>query len=106
MANGNGETLVTRWPGPERPTQRTLELTLREEGLSPGWWSNGPGDRYAEHSHPYHKVLFCTEGSIRFVCNREAIDLNPGDRLDIPPGVVHSAIVGPAGARCVEAARA
>ena len=29
----------------------------------------------------------------------------PGDRLDIPPGATHSAIVGPQGVACVEAAR-
>jgi quercetin dioxygenase-like cupin family protein len=68
-------------------------------------WSNGPGDRYSEHSHPYHKVLFCARGSIRFVCTGEAIDLSPGDRLDIPAGVTHSAVVGPAGVSCIEAAR-
>jgi quercetin dioxygenase-like cupin family protein len=50
-------------------------------------------------------VLFCAEGTIRFICAGEAIDLEPGDRLDIPPGVVHSAVVGPLGVQCVEAAR-
>jgi len=85
---------------------------LIAEGLAARWWSNAPGDRYSEHSHPYHKVLFCAAGSIRFICGGEAIDLEAGDRLDIPPGVSHSAVVGPApcplrgGVRCVEAFRA
>ncbi len=57
-------------------------------------------------AHPYHKVLYCAAGSIRFIYDGQAIGLEAGDRLDIPPGVVHSAIVGPAGVRCVEAARA
>ena len=96
---------LTRWPNPEPPTTEALEAILRTEGLSPSRWSNGPGDRYGEHSHPYHKVLYCAAGSICFVCSGEPIDLSPGDRLDIPPRVAHSAVVGPDGVQCVEAAQ-
>ena len=96
---------LTPWPHRERSTKGVLEGIFREEGLSPNWWSSGPGDRYGEHSHPYHKVLFCARGGIRFLCGGEAINLESGDRLDIPPGVVHSAVVGPNGVTCVEAAR-
>jgi quercetin dioxygenase-like cupin family protein len=50
-------------------------------------------------------VLFCARGGIRFLCGGEAIDLKPGDRLDTPPGIMHSAVVGPHGVTCIEAAR-
>ena len=96
---------LTQWPHGERPTNQSLERIFLDEKLSANWWSNGPGDRYGEHSHHYYKVLYCARGSIRFVCDGEAIDLTPGDRLDIPPGVEHSAVVGPLGVTCVEAAR-
>ena len=96
---------LTTWPAPDEPTRHALESIFRDERLSPSWWSNGPNDRYGEHSHPYHKVLYCASGNIRFICADEAIDLSPGDRLDIPPGIVHSAVVGPNGVTCVEAAR-
>ena len=64
-------------------------------------------DRYGAHSHPYHKVLYCARGSIRFDLppSGGSFDLRPGDRLDIPPGTQHSAVVGPEGVQCVEAAR-
>ncbi|MBI5288172.1 MAG: cupin domain-containing protein [Chloroflexi bacterium] len=77
------------------------------ERLTPGRWSNGPGDRYGAHSHGYHKVLFCLRGSITFrlTDTGEEIELHPGDRLDIEPSTVHSAVVGPEGVTCVEAAR-
>lgn len=83
---------------------------LREfaaEGLSPVRWSNAPGDVYAPHSHPYHKVLFCLAGSITFrlTDSGERLELHPGDRLDIEPGAVHEAIVGPHGVTCIEAPR-
>ena len=98
---------VTRWTGPHQPTREALEALFRAEHLSPSWWSNGPGDRYSAHSHTYHKILYCARGSIRFALDKtgEAIDLASGDRLDLPPGMTHSAVVGPEGVTCVEAPR-
>ena len=96
---------LTRWTGAEPPTEQAIERIFREARLSPSRWSNGPGDRYAAHSHSYHKVLYCVRGSIRFLCGpaEEPLDLAPGDRLDIPAGLPHSAIVGPQGVACMEA---
>lgn len=74
------------------------------EGLTPHTWSNEPGYRYAEHEHPYHKVLFCMEGSITFHTPEGEIQLEPGARLDLPPGTPHRATVGPEGVTCMEAA--
>jgi uncharacterized protein YjlB len=78
---------------------------LRAEGLDPGAWSNGPGDRYAAHEHAYDKVLVCERGSIRFGLpdRGEAVDLRAGDRLDLPAGTRHDATVGGAGVTCLEA---
>ena len=95
----------TPWPEPEPPTEAELDRLLRAEGLSPRWWSNAPGDRYSSHSHPYHKVLYCARGSIRFDLSGESIELSAGDRLDIEPDTPHAAVVGPEGVSCVEAAR-
>ncbi len=101
------EAAVTRWTEPQPPTREALDAIFLAERLSPGWWSNGPGDRYAARTHTYHKVLYCAGGSIRFnlEATREAMDLAPGDRLDLPPGTAHSAAAGPEGVTCVEAAR-
>ena len=78
---------------------------LRAEGLEPGPWSNGPGDRYAPHQHDYDKVLVCAAGSIRFGLPARGItvDLSVGDRLDMPAGTRHDAIVGSGGVTCLEA---
>ncbi len=97
--------LLTPWPAGEPPTRAELDALLVRAGLSPPWWSNGPGDRYASHDHAYHKVLYCARGSIRFDVTGKAFDLSPGDRLDIPPGTPHSAVVGGEGVTCVEAYR-
>ena len=95
----------TSHEGPE-PSPDHLELMISgETGASPRWWSNEPGDEYGWHEHPYHKVLFCSEGSIVFHLREGDVELGPGDRLDIDPGTEHSATVGPNGVTCVEAPR-
>lgn len=78
---------------------------LRDEGLDPGPWSNGPGARYAAHQHGYDKVIVVARGSIRFglPATGEAIELDEGDRLDLPAGTAHDAIVGGHGVTCLEA---
>ncbi len=78
---------------------------MRGEGLAPRWWSNGPRDVYASHEHGYHKVLYCAKGSITFSTPVGEYELAPGDRLELPAGTPHSAVVGDAGVECVEAAR-
>jgi hypothetical protein len=85
------------------------------EGLDPGAWSNGPGDRYSAHDHGYDKVIVVARGSIRFGVHGSAdgasaggapiapIALAAGDRLELPAGTSHDAVVGPDGVTCLEA---
>lgn len=88
------------------PSPDDIEAALRDEGLSPRRWSNGPGDRYGWHRHDYHKVLYCLSGSITFhTRDRGDLELHPGDRLDLSPGTDHAATVGDQGVECVEAPR-
>jgi quercetin dioxygenase-like cupin family protein len=70
---------------------------------TPRAWSNGPGDRYGWHEHPYRKLLFCVGGSIVFHTDEGDLTLEAGDRLDLEPGTRHAATVGPAGCACIEA---
>jgi quercetin dioxygenase-like cupin family protein len=81
-----------------------LAARLRTEGLEPSPWSNGPGDRYAHHQHGYDKVLVCAAGSIVFEApSTGGLELAVGDRLELPAGTVHGAVVGPSGVTCLEA---
>ena len=67
-------------------------------------WSNAPGDRYGRHSHSYTKILYCLEGSIDFTDESDGhvIHLARGDRMELPAGTSHSAVVGPQGVVCAE----
>ena len=102
-----GGVTVSPWPESASPDEGRLERALRDEGLVPRWWSSRPGDRFAEHRHAAHKVLYCARGGIRFTIEPagERLDLRPGDRLDLPAGVAHTAVTGPRGVTCVEAFR-
>jgi quercetin dioxygenase-like cupin family protein len=89
------------------PTFDELMSTLRTEASGCYSWSNGPGDRYAAHTHNYEKVLYCVDGSITFNLETEGrqLELKPGDRMVLPAGTVHSALVGSHGCTCIEGHR-
>lgn len=103
-----GKVRISVWEGSDQPTERELRQCFAEEGLQPYTWSNAPGDVYPAHDHSYHKVIYVVKGSITFGLpeQRKKATLYPGDRLDLPAGLVHDAIVGPKGVRCLEAHKA
>lgn len=94
--------MSTRAAGP------SVEL-LSARMASAGWpaqaWGNGPGDRYAVHEHAYDKVIVTAAGSISFTLpgTGTTLELVAGDRLDLPAGTAHGAVVGPDGVTCLEA---
>ncbi len=103
MAKAN----VIQWPGAGLPTETEIRRLLDAEGLSPYKWSNGPEDVYGAHYHTYHKVIYVVQGSITFGLpdTLEEVSLSQGDRLELPAGVRHDAVVGPQGVVCLEAHR-
>lgn len=82
-----------------------LRARLRDEGLEPSAWGNGPHDRYAAHDHGYDKVIVVAAGSIRFGLPDRGggHELALGDRLELPAGTTHDALVGGDGVTCLEA---
>ena len=95
---------VTSWPDKKPPSRGELWRIMTDEGLSPYAWSNGPHDVYAAHTHDYDKVIYVVSGSITFGLPEleRNVTLFPGDRLDLPKGTVHDALVGRAGVVCLE----
>src|SRR5436305_2664514 len=96
---------VIRWPGETPPNEEAIRALYKQESLDPYRWSNGPHDVYAPHSHSYHKVIYVVSGSITFGLpdTGESLTVGPGDRLELPPGTTHDAVVGPTGVVCLEA---
>ena len=93
---------LTAWDRSEAPSEESIRAAFRAESLSPYAWSNGPGDRYGIHTHAFDKVLYCVRGSIIFVVEDRDVPMKAGDRLDLPAGSAHSALVGPEGVMCLE----
>ncbi len=95
---------VAPWAGSGPFDAEMAYAEFRRANLPHYEWGNAPGDRYAEHTHAYEKMLVCLDGSIRFhVPGQPDLELRRGDRLVLPPGTRHAATVGPQGVRCLEA---
>lgn len=95
------------WDRPDEPSPRTVAKRLRDAGVEPSSWSNGPHDRYGVHDHPYTKLLMCAAGSITFTVGEQGtpVELSPGDGFVLPPGTAHGAVVGADGCTCLEGHR-
>jgi quercetin dioxygenase-like cupin family protein len=98
---------IISWSGATSPDEETLRKILAEEDLHAHRWSNRPGDVYSAHTHSFNKVIYVVSGSITFGLpdSGEQVTLNLGDRLNLPAGVAHNAIVGSEGVVCLEAHR-
>jgi quercetin dioxygenase-like cupin family protein len=96
---------VTPWPEEAPAGEAAIRRALDAAGLRYSPWSNGPGDVYAAHTHSYNKVIYVVRGSITFglPTTGERLTLLAGDRLDLPAGVLHDAVVGGTGVLCFEA---
>jgi uncharacterized protein YjlB len=86
-------------------TADDLAARLVAESLVAEAWSNQPGDQYRTHAHDYDKVIVVAVGSIAFGLpgSGERLELERGDRLELPAGIAHDASVGPIGVTCLEA---
>ena len=82
---------------------QNVEEKLRAEADHCYQWSNGPGADYEVHSHPYRKILYVERGSITFTpAGRPPVAMRAGDRIDLPAGTSHGALVGAEGVVCWE----
>ncbi len=72
--------------------------TLEQEGFQNVYeWQDSAGTVYEEHSHAGKVSLLVTDGSATFEIAGEKKEIKAGQRFDVPVGVPHSAVVGPAG---------
>ncbi|MHB8419216.1 MAG: cupin domain-containing protein [Myxococcales bacterium] len=90
MAPGTG--LCIDRCGGEPPTALEMEQRLRAEGFRPYRCSHPPGT--AQPARGAREVRWLLSGKlrVRLAGSGEAIVLSPGDRLDLPPGLVHEIV--------------
>ena len=105
MASNSSGVSITPWPDSTTPNEAAIQRKVQAEGLRAYGWGNGPGDMYSAHAHSYNKVIYVVRGSITFGLPDllERLDLVAGDRLYLPAGTRHDAVVGHDGVYCLEA---
>lgn len=86
------------WEGPSRPRVQALRERLEAEGFRVFEWEDAPGAVYPPHSHACDESIWVVRGRITFEAGGRKLYLEPGDRLMLPAGTVHSAVAGPQGA--------
>ncbi|MDO8604689.1 MAG: hypothetical protein Q7K40_04850 [bacterium] len=72
---------------------------LKSEGFANVYeWHDEPNVEYSKHEHKGKVTIFVIKGDVTFIFkNGEEKIICSGERLDVPIGIEHSAIIGPKG---------
>ena len=82
-------------------SERCIQI-LENEGFPYVYeWKDEPGTTYFVHCHQDKVSMFVTEGSLELKINNKKHLLRAGNRIDIPPLVPHSGVVGLLGCQYV-----
>ncbi len=98
---------VTLWEGPGRPDEESLRARLAADGYQAVRWSSEPAQGYPPHVHIYPELLWLVRGTLTvlLLAERRMFELVPGDRIEVPQGVVHGTMAGADGATYLLATR-
>jgi quercetin dioxygenase-like cupin family protein len=98
---------VSLWDGPGRPQEAAVRDRLAAEGYQAVRWTSEPGQCYLPHAHIYTEVLWLLAGShtVLLPADRRLFELLPGDRIEIPAGMLHASLAGPDGSVYLVATR-
>ena len=91
---------VVLWEERRRPDEAELRRRLANGGYESVRWASEPNQAYIPHAHIYPELLWLLAGSITIVlpATRRLLELAPGDRIELPPGLFHGVMAGPDGA--------
>ncbi len=69
-----------------------IRETLQKEGFFNIFtWQDGPNTSYPLHRHPHYEVRWVVDGILEITQNGKTIRLEPGDRMETEPNILHSA---------------
>jgi quercetin dioxygenase-like cupin family protein len=70
---------------------------LKNEGFPIVYeWTDDPNTVYEEHTHQGKVSFYVIKGMVSFSGGIDNV-ISIGERIDVPPGIKHSAIIGPEG---------
>ena len=82
---------VTAWdPGLGTLQLSTLRRALEQDRMVTAWWSDVPGTHIPTHAHDFPETRWVLSGFLRVTVGGTALELGPGDRLDLPRGTPHA----------------
>ena len=59
------------------------------DGATLAWTTLEPGHEPRPHTHPHEQIVYILSGRGRFAVGEETTDVEAGDVLVVPPGVLH-----------------
>lgn len=88
------------WEGAGRPSEEALRARLADDGYQVVRWASEPATGYPPHLHIYPELLWVVSGDLTVILPAEdrLLELMPGDRIEMPAGVVHGTMAGADGA--------
>jgi len=90
-----------------RLTEAALRAAIEAGGFSVTRYVYPPGTRFGAHSHTMDKIDAVLSGRFRMGVEGGTVDLEAGDRLFVPAGLVHTAeVVGDRPVVSLDAVRA
>lgn len=91
---------VVLWEGPGRPAEESIRERLNSEGYGVVMWRIEPATGYPPHAHIYPETMWVIAGSLTVVLPADGrlIELLPGDRIEMPQGLLHGIMAGADGA--------
>jgi quercetin dioxygenase-like cupin family protein len=94
------EVKVELWEERRRPSVDDLRQRLVDAGYQVVRWASEPHQVYLPHAHIYTELLWLVEGTLTIIlpAHGRLIELNPGDRVEVPAGTLHASQAGPEGA--------
>ncbi len=98
---------VVLWEGPGKPAEETIRERLAAEGYGVVKWTNAPATGFPAHAHIYPETTWVVEGSLSVFlpADGKILELLPGDRVEVPQGVLHGVMAGAEGATYLLATR-
>lgn len=98
---------VVLWEERGKPAEQDIRDRLTAEGYGVVKWNSEAATGYGPHAHIYPEMLWMLEGSVTLALPADGrlIELLPGDRIEIPQGVLHAVIAGAEGAAYLMATR-
>lgn len=88
------EARVQHWDPAWGPlSEDSMRRKLEEEGYRVSKYRYEPGTFFTEHTHALHKKDAVLAGRLRIETHDGDVVLGPGDMIEIPSGVEHTAEV-------------